>query len=112
MHDNEAITKMIDYLILEGGIEIAGIDAETSEMLYKFTPKLKDLMPELYEEHLNILNIEMMALWEKGYVEIDLFDEDPVVSLTKKSLDPQEVGKLTREERWSLNELIRVFNEK
>ena len=111
MFDDEVIVKIIDDLILEGGLEIAGIDPDTGEMLYKFTSKVKDLMPELYEEHMNMVNFEIMSLWEKGYVNIDLLAEDPGVSLTSKSLDQSEINKLSREERWSLEELLRIFDE-
>jgi hypothetical protein len=65
-------------------------------------------MPELYEDHLNFVNAELMVLWEKGYVNIDFFKEDPLISLTNKANDPDEVAKLSKQERWSLQELKRV----
>jgi hypothetical protein len=49
-----------------------------------------------------------MVLWEKGYVNIDFFKEDPLISLTNKAYDPDEVAKLSKQERWSLQELKRV----
>ena len=39
----------IDALILNGALEVAAIDMETGEALYKFTDKLKEISPELYE---------------------------------------------------------------
>jgi hypothetical protein len=110
MFDDEAISQIIDDLILEGGLEVAGVDPDSGEMLYAFTPKVKDLMPELYEDHLNFVNAELMVLWEKGYVNIDFLMDDPLISLTNKANNPDEVKKLSKQERWSLQELKRAIN--
>jgi len=110
MFDDDAIGQIIDDLILDGGLEVAGVDPETGEMLYLFTPKIKELMPELYHDHLNFVNDELMALWEKGYVNIELLEDDPLISLTSKSNDPGEMAKLSKQEKWSLQELRRAIN--
>ena len=112
MFDYDSISKIIDNLILEGGLEVAGVDPDTGEMLYAFTPKVKDLMPELYNDHLNFVNDELMILWEKGYVNIDFLRDDPLISLTTKSDDPEETLKLSKQERWSLQELKRAIYTK
>lgn len=108
MFDDEHISEIIDHLILAGGIEVAGVDPESGEMLYSFTPKVKEIMPELYDDHLNFVNAELMVLWEKGYVDIDFLKDDPLISLNEKSYNPAEVRKLSKQERWSLQELKRV----
>jgi len=108
MFNDEEISKIIDNLILEGGIEVAGIDTDTGEMLYAFTPKVKEIMPELYEDHLNFVNHELMILWEKGYVNIDFLQDDPLISLSDKAYDQDELNKLSKQEKWSLEELKRV----
>jgi hypothetical protein len=110
--DEDSVSEIIDYLILEGGIEVAGVDPNTQEMLYAFTPKLKEIMPELYHDHLNFVNDELMVLWEKGYVDIDFLKDDPLISISDKSYDPEEVKKLSKQERWSLQELKRVVRSK
>lgn len=110
MFDDDAISQIIDDLILEGGLEVAGVDPETGEMLYSFTPKVKELMPELYQDHLNFVNDELMALWEKGFVNIDFFKDDPLIYLTDKADDPEEINKLSKQEKWSLQELKRVVS--
>jgi hypothetical protein len=109
MFDDDSISKIIDNLILEGGIEVAGVDPDSGEMLYCFTPKVKEIMPELYHDHLNFINDELMVLWEKGYVDINFLMDDPLISLTEKSYDQYEVDKLSKQERWSLQELKRVI---
>ena len=112
MFDDDSISKIIDELILEGGIDVAGVDPDTGEMLYTFTPKVKELMPELYQDHLNLVNDELMGLWEKGYVNINLLQDDPDISLTSKANDPEETIKLSKQERWSLQELKRAIYSK
>ena len=108
MFDDEAISKIIDTLILEGGIEVAGVDPDTGEILYAFTPKVKEIMPELYHDHLNFVNDELMILWEKGYVDIDFLQDDPLISLSDKAYDTNELDKLSKQQKWSLQELKRV----
>lgn len=110
MSEEERISEIIDHLILEGGLEVAGVDPESGEMLYAFTPKVKEIMPELYHDHLNFINDELMVLWEKGYVDINFLMDDPLISLTKKSYDQEELKKLSKQEKWSLQELKRVIN--
>ena len=108
MNDEESISEIIDHLILEGGLEVAGVDPESGEMLYAFTPKVKEIMPDLYYDHLNFVNAELMVLWEKGFVDIDFLKDDPLIYISDKSYDPEEVKKLSKQERWSLQELKRV----
>jgi hypothetical protein len=104
--DNEY--EMVDKLILSNALEVSGIDSETGELLYTFTPKIKDIYPELYQEHMNHVNGEIMKLWEKGYVDIDFFAEDPLISITEKALDKTEYGKLSKDEQWAIEELKRI----
>jgi hypothetical protein len=104
-HENE----MIEKLILDGGIEAAGVDSQTGELLYAFTPKIKELMPELYEDHISSVNTEVMGLWEKGYINIDLFQKDPVITLSEKAFNKKEVEKLSAKDQWSLHEIKRLL---
>lgn len=99
----------IDYLILNGGIEVVGIDSQVGEFLYSFTPKIKDLMPELYEEHIRDVNFHILDLWEKGFLNINLMEDDPIVSISAKSLDLKEISSLSEEDQWHLNEIKRLL---
>lgn len=110
MFNDEEVSKMVDDLILAGGIEFAGIDAESGDILYSLTPKIKDLMPDLYDEHLNFINADLMSLWQKGFVDIDFFSDDPLINISDKYYDQDEVMKLSKEERWSLRELKRAID--
>jgi len=80
-------SEMINKLILDGGLEVAAMDNDTGELLYSFTPKIKEIMPELYQEHMHNVNSEIMNLWEKGFINLDLFQPDPVITLTIKALN-------------------------
>lgn len=111
MNEDNDTKKIMEKLIINGALEITGID-DTGEFLYSFTPKLKILMPELYNEHLNNVNKEVMNLWEKGHVSLDLLSSDPVVTLTNKAFIDEEILKLSDDERWHLSELKRLLENK
>ena len=103
--------EMIERLILEGAMEVAGVDSESGELLYSFTPKIQQIMPELYHDHMNSVNAEILSLWERGYVNIDFLAKDPVVTLGPKSFDNAEVLKLSKREKWSIEELKRLSGQ-
>ncbi len=103
--DNE--DNLIDDLILQSGLEIAGIDPRTGEFLYSVTPKMKDIMPDLYEEHSQTVNREIMALWEKGFVEMDFNEDNPLVRLSPKAHDTDEINRLPEYLQSSLQEIKR-----
>lgn len=104
--------KIIDDLILKGGLEVAALDEDTGEMLYSFTPKIQELMPDLYDEHIRGVNSEVMNLWEKGFLNLDLFVKDPIITITPKALNKEEIQGLSKQERWSLFEIIRLLQRK
>ena len=104
MNNEDAI---IDDLILQGALEVAGIDGQTGEFLYSVTPKLQEIMPDLYEEHMNSVNQGIMALWEKGFVEIDFNEDNPIVRLSFKAHNIDEVKSLPKDLQWALEEIRR-----
>jgi len=101
--------SLIEDLILGGALEVAGIDEQTGEFLYNITPKLKNIMPDLYQEHIDTVNKNMLTLWEKGYLNIDFMVDDPVVTVTNKGLDLKEIKKLSKEEFFALEEVKRLL---
>jgi hypothetical protein len=108
MNEEEAFIM----LLAEGGIKFMGYDETTNEKMYVFTPKIKELMPDLYQEHLKLVNAEVMNLWEKGFLNLDLFAPDPLISLTDNAFLPEELFKLSSEELWSLHEIKRVLSDR
>jgi hypothetical protein len=107
MNNNE--DELIKNLILEGALEVAGVDSETNEFLYSITPKMQEVMPDMYEDHLTQVNKDLLNLWEKGYVNIDFFLPDPIVTISEKGLDKVEISKLTKHEIWALEEVKRLL---
>ena len=107
MNNNE--DELIKNLILEGALEVAGLDAETGEFLYAVTPKMQEVMPDMYEDHINQVNRDILNLWEKGYVNVDFLSPNPVVTISAKGLDNAEVSKLTKPEIWALEEVKRLL---
>jgi hypothetical protein len=105
MDENE----LIEELILKGALEVVGFDSDNKELLYSITEKMKEIMPEVYDDHMNFVNRGMLDLWEKGFIDIDFLKEDPMVTLTEKASNKQELAKLTKEEVWSINELRRLL---
>ena len=103
--------ELIKNLILQGALEVAGVDSETGEFLYAITSKMKDVMPDMYEDHLKTVNRDLLNLWEKGYVNIDFFLPDPVVTISEKGLDKNEISKLTKPEIWALEEVKRLLKK-
>ncbi len=104
--------EMIEKLILEGALEVAGVDSENGSLLYSFTPKIEQVMPELYHDHLNRVNAEILSLWERAYVNIDFLAKEPIVTLTDKSFDPIEMSKLRKQDVWAIEELKRLTRKK
>lgn len=101
--------QIIEELILAGALEASAV-SETGELLYSFTNKLKDINPDLYREHLNFVNAEIMFFWEHGFVFIsDLSEENPRVSLTEKAFDEEEIKQLDSEKKNTLSELKRIL---
>lgn len=106
---NNEDKEIMDYLILNNALEVVAVDSKTGELLYSFTPKLKEVMPDLYEEHINSVNLEILSLWERGYVNIDFLLDEPKVTLAKKALEKKELDKLSPDDLWSINEIKRLL---
>lgn len=105
--DNE----MIEQLILSGALEVAGIDMETGEPLYNFTDKLKDVNPELHNEMSTYFSRETMALWQYGFISMDITMPNPMIRLTPKAFNKDEVEKLDKKNQYTLKEIIRIMIE-
>lgn len=106
---NEIFSK----LVLTGGLRFAGKDPETGENMYVKTEMLKDIDPKLDMALGKYFSEMSMRLWEKGFIDMDVTDANPIVSLNEKSFDPDQVKKLDANERSALKQLIKLlFNKK
>jgi hypothetical protein len=100
----------IDHLILNGVLEVAAVDSETGELLYNFTPLLKEKMPDLYKVHADSVHEEIMFLWEHGFLQMNnITEKSPRISLTAKAFNDAEILKLSPEKRASLMEIKRIL---
>ena len=105
---------MMDYsiedLILKGAIEVSGVDEFSGELLYNFTPQAKEIMPELFKDHMEKVYRAIMFFWEKGYMEIkNITEPKPIVLLTEKAFDEDALDELPRDARRTLEEIKRGF---
>jgi hypothetical protein len=99
----------IDQLILSGALEVAGIDMETGDPIYNFTEKLIEVSPELHKEVSIYFSRETMSLWSDGFLDMDVTEKNPMVTLTSKASDESEIDKLSKEKQHTLKEIIRVI---
>jgi hypothetical protein len=53
-----------------------------------------------------------MNLWIKGFVDLDLFDSDPQITLTEKCFNPDDLASLSKQEKWNLLEVMRLLKLK
>lgn len=105
----DPIDETIEALILCGALEVAALDEKTGNPLYAFGPKIKEIMPELYQEHLNQVNKDIMHLWENGFLDADLLSDNPMVTLTEKAFDKNETDQLSEEYQACLYEIKRLL---
>lgn len=111
MTPDEAAELALVNLIDKGAIAFEGMD-ENGEPIYRFTEKLQEVAPDLYKMHMSMLNSEVMALWEKGFIDMDLFEENPVVKLTAKAFNKNEVENLNETLYDFLKQIKRIYRER
>lgn len=100
----------IEHLILEGAVEVAGMNLETGEMMYTFTPDLKEINPGLYEQVSDYIYGAILSVWTKGFIDLDALDPDSMVSLTKKAFDQEAIkNELSDREKQVLEQLLVAF---
>jgi hypothetical protein len=104
--------EIIDGLIEKGALEFVGIDAESGEALYRPTEILESIDPKLSKDMSLYFSQATMRLWEKGFIDMDVTIEDPLVKLAEKSFDAKALESLDKEEKIIIQEIIRVLSEK
>lgn len=104
MFDSEDI---VDDLILQGAIVSNGVDPTTGETLYTFTEKLESIAPAIHKALVEHFHENIMLLWQKGFLDMDVTVMNPMVRLTEKALDQNETALLSPDEVMSLNEIVK-----
>ena len=101
--------EMLEKLILEGSVEPAGIDSQTGDMQYSFTSKLLELHPDIFESMVDAHVREIHALWERGFIDMDITASNPVVVVLPKSFVSEEISKLPPNLQLSLRQIIDLY---
>ena len=104
--------EIFDKLVLTGGLRFAGKDPETGENMYIKTEMLKDIDPKLDLALGKYFSEMAMRLWEKGFIDMDVTDANPIVKLSEKSFDVDQVKSLDANERSALKQLIKILFDK
>ena len=103
----------IEELILSGVVEVSSVDPDTGEFLYSFTEKLHEVMPELLNRKLDFVKQEVDFFLETGFLEVDNpKSRNPIIFLTDKAFDEDEVSTLSKNKQKSLKEIKRLFEER
>lgn len=111
MNEPSLENQVIEYLILEGAAEVAALDTETGEPLFRFTPQLQEVDPELYNNIQTYFNTNIMLLWQKGFLILDPTDSNTTVSLTDKAFDKKAIAELDKHEHGTLKSVIASMNQ-
>jgi hypothetical protein len=103
----------IEELILSGVVEVSSVDPDSGEFLYSFTDKLHEVMPELLNRKLDFVKQEVDFFLEIGFLEVDNpKSRNPIIFLTDKAFDEDEVSTLSKNKQKSLKEIKRLFEER
>lgn len=103
----------LDQMMLHGGVEVAGVDSK-GNILYSLVGNLEeDILPKIYETHVDRVHQEMMHFWELGFIEfMDMDRAAPSARLTPKIFDRASINALSESDQETLNRLIYIFRRK
>lgn len=98
----ENFDELLEDLILRGAVEIAGLD-ENGEPLFSFTEKIFEIAPEIARGIDEAFYSDIMALWQSGFLEMNITDVNPKVSLTELSFNNEAVDRLPKQLKLTLS---------
>ena len=98
--------EYFDELILSGAIEVAGIDTESGQFTYSFTPQAKEIAPELYNKSQEIFQDIVKDLWVKGFLSMDIQNQNPIVKMTDLIFNKLAISQLSIEEQTVLKSIM------
>jgi hypothetical protein len=98
----------IENLRHTGAIEFAGFSDENNEPLYIITPKINEISPELNLELKQQFQQLILSLWEKGFINVDWLEDDPIVQLAEASMDDEKLRSLPSLEKLLISDLKRL----
>jgi hypothetical protein len=97
--------ELLEQLILDGIIEFSAMSSD-GEMLYSFSTDIAEKAPAIYELMMAMHMQEIYELWKLGFLQMDITQENPLVTITTKALDEEQVGELSKPLRMALTEIM------
>ena len=104
--------ELVQYLLSIGALEYVFTD-EDGDPVYRLTPEARDLVPDLYDEHMKDFNSVVFSLWSKNLIDV-VFDEDgePLIGINQNTTDQEMTKSLDRAEKEALQEILFVWKKK
>lgn len=103
--------EFFESLILSGAVEVSSIDPATGDFLYSFTPKIREVAPELARAADKMFYDQMMILWVKQIISMDITSSNPTVRITEKAFDEQVLSELDEPAKETLRFLMQVMRK-
>lgn len=109
-YDNGPMSnEELESMILDGLVEFAGIDTESGEFLYSFTPKMYQQNPEVLMESILHIKKDLEVLMNAGFLFVDLEEENPSIFLTGRHLEEGAIQELSPEHQKMLNFIVSIL---
>ncbi len=118
MQDNEEfdeeLTETIEHLLDVGALEILGYDSVSNSFTYKITDKCKEIYPELYYTHYEMVNEVAQDLWMRDIIDIIFTQGQTIVGLTPEQFKyvRENINTFEEEERLFLESILSLYDEK
>lgn len=110
--DGDMDDEMIQYLLSIGALYWA-FENDEGEDIYRLTPEARELIPNLYDEHVKDFNGIVFSLWNQNMLNL-VFDEEgePLISLNENSTNEEMISNLDKKEQEAMREIIFVYKMK
>ena len=112
---DEELTELIEHLLDVGALEVLGYDSVSDSFTYKITEKCKEIYPELYQAHFEMIGEVARSLWMRDIIDIVFMENQTVVGLTPQQFDYVKNNIHTfenEEERLFLESILSYYDEK
>jgi len=70
----DGFDQMMEHYVEIGAVTVSGID-KTGNFIYVITDKAKELAPDLWEVHHEMIDEALIGLFEQGLIDVE-YDED------------------------------------
>lgn len=103
---------IVEYLLSIGALEEAGVDADSSEPLYRLTEKSEEFIPEFTELFYQEFSNHVFLLWQQEFIDVIFDDEgEPMISPNEKAFDEDTWDTLNIESVFVLRQIVAIFSE-